>query len=175
MQSVPRPKTRVSECKWRKQHFDNLVADIGSSTLVAAALAQLADCLTYCQVMELHGLTPPVSARERNALNLITTNSKVWPLGTTMAMCDLSQSMNRNGLRVDGTVPTMATNAAMFSLDDGNFLSLGEMAKLMGHDIVSLKTDGITGNQFRRLLGMSVHVAVAGYMVIGLLSAMAYP
>ena len=75
-------------------------------------------------------------------------------------------------MRTDGTVGTMATGARMWSFMDGRELGILEMAKLMGHHVRDMKVQGTSLFNLRRMLGMSVHVAVAGYVLIGLLASL---
>ena len=75
-------------------------------------------------------------------------------------------------MRIDGTVGTMPTGARMWSLMDGRELEVPEMAKLMGHHVRDMKVQGTSSKALRRMLGMSVHVAVAGYALIGLLASL---
>ena len=63
----------------------------------------------------------------------------------------------------------MATNAKMWSIRAGRVLDVSEMAKLMGEDEADLR--GTTETQMRHMLGMSMHVATAGFALIGLLAA----
>ena len=46
-----------------------------------------------------------------------------------------------------------------------------EVAKLMGHDLDGTDLKGTTESQMRRMLGNSMHVATAGFALIGLLGA----
>ena len=130
--------------------------------------------LTYLQVLEMgRGPTAgPISQRERSLLNILAMSPKAQPLANTMGILDKSQSIARCAMRVDGNVGTMATNACMWSLADGRSLSIGEMAKLMGHDLHSMALGNITAAQFRKLLGMSVHRGVAGFLLVGLIAAL---
>ena len=53
----------------------------------------------------------------------------------------------------------------------GRLLTVSEMAKLMGHDFSNADLSKTTECQMRSMLGMSMHVATAGYAMIGLLAA----
>ena len=129
------------------------------------------NALTYIQALELMGQPVPQSARERNLLNVFARLPMTQPLNSTLLIIDLSQAVNRCQPKVDGTVPTMATNAKMWSIRAGKALDAVEMAKLMGHDLDGVDLRGTTECQLRHMLGMSMHVATAGFALIGLLAA----
>ena len=134
-------------------------------------------CLTYMQALELDKETPlpirnvPQSARERNLLNVFARLPAAQPLRSTLMILDISQAIDRCHAKTDGTVPTMATNAKMWSIRAGRALEVVEMAKLMGHDLADVNLRGTSENQMRHMLGMSMHVATAGYALTGLLGA----
>ena len=129
-------------------------------------------CLTYIQALELieHSKVPQ-SARERNLLNVFARLPAAQPLQSTLMIFDLSQAIDRCHAKTDGTVPTMATNAKMWSIRAGRPLDVVEMAKLMGHDLAEVNPRGTSENQMRHMLGMSMHVTTAGYALTGLLGA----
>ena len=134
-------------------------------------------CLTYMQALELYNETPqpirnvPHSARERNLLNVFARLPAAQPLRSTLMILDISQAIDRCHAKTDGTVPTMATNAKMWSIRAGRALEVVEMAKLMGHDLADVNLRGTSENQMRHMLGMSMHVTTAGYALTGLLGA----
>ena len=134
-------------------------------------------CLTYMQALELDKETPlpirnvPQSARERNLLNVFARLPAAQPLRSTLMILDISQAIDRCHAKTDGTVPTMATNAKMWSIRAGRALEVVEMAKLMGHDLADVNLRGTSENQMRHMLGMSMHVTTAGYALTGLLGA----
>ena len=134
-------------------------------------------CLTYMQALELDKETPlpirnvPQSARERNLLNVFARLPAAQPLRSTLMILDISQAIDRCHAKTDGTVPTMATNAKMWSIRAGRPLDVVEMAKLMGHDLADVNLRGTSENQMRHMLGMSMHVTTAGYALTGLLGA----
>ena len=133
--------------------------------------------LTYVQALEMPWLTPqqrnvmPQSARERNLLNVFARLPAAQPLRSTVMIADISQAIDRCKPKTDGTVPTMATNAKMWSIRAGRALEVVEMAKLMGHDLADVNLRGTSENQMRHMLGMSMHVTTAGYALTGLLGA----
>ena len=131
--------------------------------------------LTYIQALELiEHQSVPQSARERNLLNVFARLHAARPLRHTMLIMDISQAIDRCNATADGTVPTMATNAKMWSMRAGKALSVSEMAKLMGHDLDRAHLRYTTESQMRHMLGMSMHVATAGFALIGLLTAIGY-
>ena len=131
-------------------------------------------CLTYIQALELiDKKNVPTSVRERNLLNVFARLPVAQPLRSTVTIMDISQAIDRCKPKTDGSVPTMATNAKMFSIRAGRALSVVEMAKLMGHDLADTTVNlrGTSENQMRHMLGMSMHVTTAGYALTGLLGA----
>ena len=90
---------------------------------------------------------------------------------STMMIMDISQAIDRARPKLDGTVPTMSTNARMWSMQAGRLLIVSEMAKLMGVDLSACNLELTTEGQMRRMLGMSIHVATSGFALIGLLAA----
>ena len=128
--------------------------------------------VTYLQALELiGGLQGPKSPRERNLLNLLALLPAADPLRSTMMIMDISQAIDRARPKFDGTVPTMGTNARMWSMKAGRLLTVSEMAKLMGVDIRECNLEFTTECQMRRMLGMSIHVGTSGFALIGLLAA----
>ena len=122
----------------------------------------MADKLTYVQVLELHGGTGPKAPRERNMLNIMALLPQCQPLRSTLTMLDKSQSIGMGGVKSNGVVPTMACNADMWALRDGRSLSVGEIAKLMGHKPEDIKSDGLCKTQVKKMFGMSLHKGTAG-------------
>ena len=128
-------------------------------------------CHTYIQALELIGQEVPNSPREGNRLNVFARLPGAHPLRSTMMIMDISQAIDRARAKYDGTVPTMGTNARMWSMRAGRALDVSEMAKLMGLDLSKIDLRSTTEAQMRKMLGMSMHVASAGFALIGLLAA----
>ena len=124
------------------------------------------------QGLELIGqLAGPKSPRERNMLNLVALLPCADPLRSTMMIMDISQAIDRARAKLDGSVPTMGTNARMWSMQAGRLLDVSEMAKLMGLHLAGVNLQCTTENQMRKMLGMSIHVATSGLALIALLAA----
>ena len=95
-------------------------------------------CLTYIQALEqIDQKNGPMSVRERNLLNVFARLPVAQPLRSTVMIMDISQAVDRCKPKTDGSVPTMATNAKMWSIRARKALSCIEMAKLLGHDRMS--------------------------------------
>ena len=152
------------ECTWRAKATAYL-ADAGLEWTVADG------CVTYIQALELADKRVPHSARERNLLNIFARLPAAHPLRDTRMIFDLTQAVDRCRAKFDGTVPTMATNAVMWSMRACRALTVSEMAKLMGQDLCKADLRFTTENQMRQMLGMSMHVATAGFALAGLLAA----
>ena len=134
--------------------------------------------LTYIQALEMHKRKCledvkklPQSARERNMLNVFARLPVAQPLRSTAMIVDISQAIDRCYPKTDGTVPTACINAKLWSIRAGRALDVVEVAKLMGHDLDEIDLKGTTESQMRRMLGNSMHVATAGFALIGLLGA----
>ena len=104
-------------------------------------------------------------------LNVFARLAVAHPLRSTMMIMDISQAIDRTRARCDGTVPTMGTNARMWSMRAGRELMVNEMAKLMGHDLGEADLRFTSVSQMRQMLGMSMHVATAGFALAGLLAS----
>ena len=129
-------------------------------------------CLTYIQALELiKHQSVPQSARERNMLNVFARLPAAQPLRSTVLIMDFSQAIDRCNAKADGSVPTIATNAKMWSMRAAKTLDVIEMGKLTGHDLDRADLRCTTECQMRHMLGMSMHVATAGFALIGLLAA----
>ena len=89
----------------------------------------------------------------------------------TLLIIDSSQAVNRTRGEADGTVPTMATSANVWSLRAGRPLGVSEMAKLRGHESSTADPEGTSAGSMTMMLGMSMHIATAGFALIGLLGA----
>ena len=152
------------ECTWRARAVA-FIADTGLQWTAADG------CVTYIQALELAQQKAPCSARERNLLNIFARQPAAQPLRSTRMIFDLSQAIDRCRPKYDGTVPTMATNATMWSMRAGRALNVSEMAKLMGQDLGEADLRFTTEYQMRHMLGMSMHVATAGFALTGLLAA----
>ena len=133
------------------------------------------ETLTYIQALEMHNPEDvkklPQSARERNMLNVFARLPVAQPLRSTAMIVDISQAIDRCYPKTDGTVPTACINAKLWSIRAGRALDVVEVAKLMGHDLDGIDLKGTTESQMRRMLGNSMHVATAGFALIGLLGA----
>ena len=68
-------------------------------------------------------------------------------------------------------MPTMATNAVMWSMRACRALTVSEMAKLMGQDLCKADLRFTTEEQMLHMLGLGTHVATAGFALAGLLAA----
>ena len=108
-------------------------------------------------------------------MNIYAVMVKLQPLHRSPAIMDKTHSMPRDGLRNDGSVPTLLTTSSMFSFRDADVLNVVETANLMGHDMDSLKLNAISESKFRKMLGVYMHKGVAGVLLIGLLAALGGP
>ena len=160
-------------CSWRVRHKNYIRKNYTSTNMPIDAVIEFSKgLLTYVQMAEMQGVQLPTSQRERNMINIYAAHTENHPLSATLAVMDKEQSIGRNGLRRDGRVGAMSTNASIFSFADAATLTTAEKAKLMGHDLCSLELGGVTEAQFRTMLGMSLHRGVAGLIMISLLATL---
>ena len=149
---------------------------VGPSQSIQDVLTHYKDKLMYMDVIDAYGCAAgcaaPDSARQRNLLNIMALLECNQPLATTPAIVDKGQQIGRTSLRVDGTVPTLATNAEMWSFPDGRLLSIAELAKMMGHDISQYDLSGTTQTAFRAMLGNSIHVGTLGLAMVCLFATL---
>ena len=134
--------TDLVGCAWRRLH-QTFIKDKFCSCYNGRSYDELildkSHRLSYIALIEKSGRVAPSSPRERNLLNVTSLLPDLHPLGSSPGILDISQSLKRGGLRVDGMVGTMATNAVMWSMIDGNILDIGEVLKLMGHREVLIR------------------------------------
>ena len=95
-------------------------------------------------------------------------------MSTTPSIVDKHQGIYRGGLRHDGAVGTLTSNASMWSFADARLLSASELARLMGHGTSTLQAADITDAQFKQMLGLSGHVGTAGMMMDALLASLGH-
>ena len=160
-------------CAWRATHKLFIQKHYTSDAMTYAdVIAMSKMIMPYTFVAEDQGGTLPKSQRQRNMLNIAAAHMESQPLVRTSTIMDVQRVMTRNGMRSDGLMPTRLSNSTFFSLRDADTIAVAEVAKLMGHDIDSLDLDNILETQFSHMLGMSVHLAVAGSIQIALIATL---
>ena len=158
-------------CRWREKALKFIDDHFGSSFISEEVCK-----LTYVQTLELAGLPGPSSARERNLLNLISYLPQCSPMRETLAVLDITQAVDYVCVKVDGTVPTGATNTVYWSMRHGRKLSTSGMGALMGHDMPGFRLpNDLSESQFRGLLGNGLHTAAIGVSMCGAIAAIAGP
>ena len=120
----------------------------------------------------MQGFETTKSQRERNLINVTATGGQCQPLGSTLSIFDKNQCIGRTAIRYEGRVGCLSTTSSMFSFGTASTLTTADLAKLMGHNLDELILDDLTENQFRHMLGMSVHKAVAGYLMLGMIGSL---
>jgi len=122
--------------------------------------------LVYTQVMALHGLPYPTSARQNNFLNVAAKLPEAQPLNATFFVADVSQSVTLASLRHDGSIPTLTTRSKIFAFKIGRFLRTAELSALMAFNIRGYNFDGCSEQWWRRRLGLCMHVSSLGAMLL---------
>ena len=129
------------------------------------------DKLTYVQVMTLNGLEAPANPRSRNLLNMYAALPRMHPSNDSLAVSDISQGADREGIRYDGSVPTMATNSQLLCFRTGQLLTLQQKAALQGFRIGNMAfPPRCTEGFLRERLGLAIHVASLGTMLLAALA-----
>ena len=78
------------------------------------------------------------------------------------------------GIKFDGTVCGLATNSSIWSVRDGRELSVYHLAELMGHRMTRARYNNapLSEPMFRTKLGLGMHVASCGSMLMVLLASL---
>ena len=78
------------------------------------------------------------------------------------------------GMRFDGLLPCLATSASLWSVRDGKEISSLHLAESMGHDLSNMRYNNMPLSEpmLRNRLGLSMHVASCGAMMMLLLSTL---
>ena len=137
-------------CKWRNRHLVRLQRVPNS----------LDGSLGYCCRRHIRAIT---RRRERNLLDVYARLVELADhneVHNTCAILDISQSLGRDGFRVDGTAPTVATNSNFFSYALGRTLLPAELFSLMGFDVGALNLQGFTHAELVGFIGNAMHVVV---------------
>lgn len=153
-------------CSWRKLMGD-LLPKIGPRAMVAKDPRRL----TYTQVLEMSGGTCPENPRLRTYMNLMALHQHAWPLNDTLMIVDLSQNPPYQGTCHSGYVPTLATSSTPFCFQTGAFLTTYQLATLMGMQLKSINLNGFGERWFRMKIGLSVHPANFGIVLMALIAA----
>ena len=157
----------LTSCKWRAK-ADAFIAKHFDESFVKAR----AGTVTYIRLLELQGRDVPQSPRVRNMLNILAWWSKKDVPGVhPYTLVDISQGIDRLGMRNDGMVPTLAKNTQLWSMFDGVQLSARTHAILHGHNPYAMDLTRVSENQLRQMVGNSVHVACLGGALLALLAA----
>ena len=158
-------------CTWRK-HAAHYIAN----QLPNMRVANHDGKLTYVEILEMNGLAAPMSARERNLLNLVAHHPKTGQLNYSLAILDLSQGIDRLTLMTNGIVPTLVTNSRPWSMRHGRTLTVGELMALSGLPPTA-DMEGQSEASARSMVGNAMHVAGVGlatsaalFLAMGLLA-----
>ena len=153
-------------CSWRKRML-LLLPKIGPRAVAAKEPGRL----TYTQVLEMSGGTCPENPRLRTYMNLMALHQHAWPLNDTLMIVDLSQNPPYHGSCRNGFVPTLATSSTPFCFQTGAFLTTYQVATLMGMQLESINFNGFKENWFRKKIGLCVHPANFGTVLMALIAA----
>lgn len=153
-------------CSWRGL-LVNFVAKEGLAPVVRGN----ASTLTYLQVLEMRGRRGPDNPRMRVLINLMAHMAEARPLSDTLMVADISQNPPYCKGHCQGDVPTLTTSSTMWCFQAGQFLSVHHLAALMGLDMSAVSFDESMGEVwFRQRLGLAVHIANFGLVLLAALS-----
>ena len=165
------------KCEWRKKAtefiMNTLKLDVDENGKIEQHL--LAE-ITYLQAIELFsGLAVarlgPASPRERNMLNLAARKPNLQPLNKSLAVMDISCSIDHVSPNASGAVPTIGTNALPWVFALGKCLNIYQIGMLFGHNMAEIKLDSCNDAVWRIALGNSLHVATTGSLLFPMIIA----
>ena len=161
-----------ADCIWRKSAANFM--EKHCDEMIQQELKQ--PQMSYLQLADLQGVDTPKQARVRHLLNVIARLPEIQPIHASLALVDLTQSLDRRPFRVDGCCLPIATNTVLWSMKLGKLLTIKQSAELMGHQMEDggPNFEGIPKSVQQRLIGNSIHVAVIGSLLIAVI-AMACP
>ena len=127
--------------------------------------------VTYLQVLEMHGRPGPPQPRQRVLINLIAIRPETHPLNETLMIGDVSQNPPFGDMFSGGDTPVFTTSSNMWVFQVGHTLRTQHMAALMGLDLSIVKfSAGMSERWFRQRLGLAVHVANFGLVLMAALA-----
>jgi hypothetical protein len=107
-------------------------------------------------------------------LNIIALDPQIGDLNVSHAVLDITQSIDRTGMRTDGQMFTLATGSRPWVMRLATTLEVKHLAPLCGlpHDV---DFGGLTESAARSMLGNCMHGADVGVMAVaGLLGKMGF-
>ncbi len=154
-----------TECAWRGM-FAEYIAKCEERDFISKKKGTM----TYLQVMEMQGLRGPDNPRQRLLINLLALRPGAHPLNETLMLGDVSQNPPYCDVFMDGTTPVFTTSSRVWVFQMGEFLTTQHAAALMGLDLSTMKFSPDMGEAwFRQRLGLTVHVASFGLVLLAAL------
>ena len=155
-----------TECVWRAMCVEYMARDA-----LAGIFGKKKGMLTYLQVMEMQGREGPDNPRRRLLINLFALQPGAHPLNETLMLGDISQNPPMGDLFSDGETPVFTTSSNVWVFQTGEILKTSHAAALMGLDLSTVKLSHDMGEPwFRQRLGLAVHVANFGLVLLAALA-----
>ena len=152
-------------------HVEEHVYVFFSSGQMASVVSNKKGTMTYLQVLEMHGRAGPHQPRQRVLINLIAIRPDTQPLNETLMIGDVSQNPPFGDMFLGGDTPVFTTTSNVWVFQVGNSLQTKHMAALMGLDLSIVKfNEHMTESWFRQRLGMAVHIANFGLVLLAALT-----
>jgi hypothetical protein len=127
--------------------------------------------MTYLQVLELNGRKGPTQPRQRLLINVLAFHPRAYPLNETLMVGDVSQNPPFGDLYLEGDTPVFTTSSCVWVFQVGHQLQTQHMAALMALDLSKVKfCEGMSERWFRQRLGLAVHVANFGLILMAALT-----
>ena len=154
------------ECVWRSMFMTFL-----TSGPLADIVNKKRGMVTYLQVLEMHGRLGPPQPRQRVLINLIAIRPETHPLNETLMIGDVSQNPPLRTMCSGGDSPLFTQTSYIWVFQVGDWLRTQDMATLMGMDLSIMKfSAGMSERWFRQRLGLAVHVANFGLVLMAALA-----
>jgi len=167
--SCEKCKKRPSlDCKWRVAMDEYLKKNMPQ--LLGNQPAAEWQRLTYMHALEQQSYATPQSPRVRNMLNVFAVLPAPVPLSQTDLLVDTAPTLALSTARVDGDAQTFTQGSKLWCMRAGKYLNADQKSALMGIKLDELKLRTFTEAWWHTKLGLAMHVAEAGTMLLMLLA-----
>ena len=127
--------------------------------------------LTYMHALEQQGFKTPKPPRVRNMLNVFAVLPGRTNLSQTDMLVDTAPTLALSTSRIDGDAQTITQGSKLWCMRAGKYLDAARKSALMGIKLEELNVQGLTEAWWHTKLGLAMHVAEAGSMLLLLLAA----
>ena len=155
-------------CKWRTQMDAHILDKMPQLLQNRHAEGQR---LTYMHALEQQGFKTPKPPRVRNMLNVFAVLPGRTNLSQTDMLVDTAPTLALSTSRIDGDAQTITQGSKLWCMRAGKYLDAARKSALMGIKLEELNVQGLTEAWWHTKLGLAMHVAEAGSMLLLLLAA----